>query len=255
MRRVDDCHVEPGVDGVLEEHRVERAAGVRRDAEAQVGDAEHREAAGHMRFDRANAVDRLDAGAPQLFLAGCEREGDYVEDQRLVRDAVLLVGDLGDAAGDLKLALGGMRHAFFVDRHRDRGRAVARDQRHGAVDFVAAAAFERERVDDSTARVDFERRLQDVGLGGVDDQRQLDVHRQLLDQLDHLLFFVGALGHRHADVEDMCPRVYLLARHLEQAIVVVVQQQALDFARAERVDALADHRGRRFLAQRGRAYA
>ncbi len=143
-----------------------------------------------------------------------------------------------------------MGHALFVDGHRDGGRAVAGNQRHGPVDLVAAPAFQRHRVDDGAARIHRQRRVQHIGLGGVDHQRQLDIHRQLLDQLDHLLFFVGALGHGHAHVEHMRAAVQLFARHLDHAVVIVVEQQPLDLAGAKRVDALADHQRRGLLLQR-----
>ena len=142
-----------------------------------------------------------------------------------------------------------MRHPLLVDRHGDRCGTIARHQRQDAVDLCAAPTLERDRIDHCPARVDLQRCLEHLGLGGVDHQRQLDVHRQLLEQPDHLILLVGALGHRHAHIEQVRTAIDLLARDLQCAVVIVLQQQALDLARAKRVDPLADHRWRRLLAQ------
>ena len=99
-----------------------------------------------------------------------------------------------------------------------------------------------------------ERRLDHVRFGRVDHERRLDAHRQQLDDLRHLLGFVAALGQRDADVEHVRAGLDLLARDVEDALVVVGQQQALHLARALRVDALADEQRRRILVQRDGAH-
>ena len=63
-----------------------------------------------------------------------------------------------------------------------------------------------------------------------------------------------ALGQRDADVEHVRARLHLLARDVEDALVVVGEQQPLHLARALRVHALADEQRRRILVQRDRAH-
>ena len=69
------------------------------------------------------------AEVAELGLAGREREGEIVEDQRARRKSVFADGDLVDAARDLDLALRGLRHSALVDRQRDdRGAVLARER-------------------------------------------------------------------------------------------------------------------------------
>ena len=92
--RVDHRQVEPGLDAVVQEDRVEDGAGRGRDAEGDVGDAERGLDAGQLGLDPADALDRLDRRGPPLLVAGGQREGERVEDQRLAVEAVLVAGEL-----------------------------------------------------------------------------------------------------------------------------------------------------------------
>ena len=66
----------------------------------------------------------------------------------------------------------------------------------------------------------------------------------------HLLGLVLALGQRDAEVEDVRAALDLALGDLQQAVVVVGEQQLLRAARALRVDALADDRRARLLRER-----
>ena len=102
---VDDRHVEPGFDAVVEHDRVEGGARGRLEAERHVRDAERRQHAGQLALDQPNALDRLDRRVDELGVAGREREGERVEDQRARRQPVLADHDVVDAPRDLELAL------------------------------------------------------------------------------------------------------------------------------------------------------
>ena len=82
-----------------------------------------------------------------------------------------------------------------------------------------------------------------IGAGWVSETR--------FDHRRHLLVLVGALGQRHADVEHVGAAFDLVLGDLDQAVVVVGEQQLLGLARALRVDPLADQGRPRFLDQRG----
>ena len=222
----------------------------RRDAEADVRDAERRLDAGELRLDAADALDRLDGGRLPLVVAGRQRERQHVEDQRLALEAVRLA-QLGDPLGDLDLALGRLRHADLVDRQRDQRGAVRDGERDDDVD-LAGAGLEVDRVDDRAARDLLERELDHVRLGRVDLQRRRLRQRDALGDLPHLLVLVGALGQRDAEVEHVRAALDLVLGDLHEAVVVVGQQQLLGLARALRVDALADERRRRVLDERRR---
>ena len=57
---VDDRHVEPGLDAVMQEDRVQRRARRRLEPERDVGNAERRQHAGQLALDQPDALDRLD---------------------------------------------------------------------------------------------------------------------------------------------------------------------------------------------------
>ena len=247
--RVDHREVEPRLDAVMQEDRVEHRAGRRRDAEGDVGDAERGLDLRQRLLDGTDAVDGRHRRRLPLVVARGQGEGQRVEDQQLGVEAVLVAGQLLDALRDLELALGGLGHADLVDGQRDHGGAVLDGQRHDLVELVAAG-LEVDRVDDRAARDLLEGDLQHVGLGRVDLDRRRLGERDALDDLAHLLVLVLALGQGDADVEHVRAALDLVLGHLDEAVVVVGQQQLLGLARALRVDALADQRRARVLHER-----
>ncbi len=246
--RVDHREIEPGLDAVVQEDGVEDRSRLKADAEAHVGDAEARLDARELLLDRADALDRLDRRRLPLVVAGREREGEGVEDQQLGVHPVLFADELRDALGDLELALARLGHANLVDGQRDQRGAVLHGDRHDFVELVAAG-LEVDAVDDRAAGDLVERLLDHVGLRGVDLDRGRLGERDLLDHLAHLLVLVLALGERDADVEHVRAALDLVLGDLEQAVVVVGEEQLLGLAGALRVDALADQRRARLLDQ------
>ena len=126
-------------------------------------------------------------------------------------------------------------------------------QRHDRVD-ARAAILHVDGVHDRSSGNVLECRRDHIRLGGVDHQRRLDAHRQQLHHLGHLPGLVGAFGGSNADVEHVRAGVHLLARHLENPLVVVGEEQSLHFARPLRVHALADEKRWRVLPEVGRAH-
>ena len=122
--------------------------------------------------------------------------------------------------------------------------------RHDAVE-LGAAGLEVDRVDDRPARDLLQRAFDHLRLGRVDLDRRGLGQRDLLGHQAHLFVLVGALGQRHAQVEHVRAAGHLVLGDLHEAVVVVGQQQLLGLARALRVDALAHHRRRRLLCERG----
>ena len=226
--RVDHRQVEAGLDAVVEEDRVEDGARPRADPEGDVGDAERGLHLGDLGLQPADALDRLDRRRFPLLVAGGQGEGEQVEDQRFGVEAVLVAGDLLDPLGDLDLAVGGLRHPDLVDRQRDQRRAVCLGERHDDVGLVAAR-LEVDRVDDRPAGDRLQRRLDHLGLGRVDLDRRRLGQRDPLDDGAHLVVLVLALGQRDADVEHVGAAFDLVFGDLDEAVVVVGEQQFLGF--------------------------
>ena len=251
--RVDHREVQPGLDAVVQEDGVQDRARRHADAEGDVGDAERGLDAGQLGLDQPDALDRLDGGRLPLVVAGGQREGQRVEDQRLGLEAVLVADELLDALGDLELALARLGHADLVDRQRDQRGAVRLDDRDDAVELVAAG-LEVDRVDDRAAGDLVERGLDHLGLGRVDLDRGGLGQRDALGDEAHLLVLVLALGQRDAEVEHVGAALDLVLGDRDEAVVVVGQQHLLGLARALRVHALADDRRGRLLHERRRGH-
>ena len=123
---VDDAHVQPGLDRVEQEHRVDRLAHrvVAAERERDVGDAAGDLRAGQVLLDPAGGLDEVDAVVVVLLDAGREREDVRVEDDVLGREADLVDQDPVGALADLLAALEVVGLALLVEGHHDRGGAV-----------------------------------------------------------------------------------------------------------------------------------
>ncbi len=127
---VDDPHVEPGADGVVEERRVHRLAHllVAAEREREVGDAAARARSGAALLDQRQRLDERLRELVVLLDPRGDREDVRVEDQVLRREAGLLGEQAVGALADLDLALDGVGLALLVEGHHDDGGAVAADR-------------------------------------------------------------------------------------------------------------------------------
>ena len=189
-----------------------------------------------------------------LRLPGGEREGESVEDQLIRCQREFVTGEVVDAARDLDLAFRRPCHALLIDGQGDDARAMVAHRRQHRV-AADASVLQVDAVDDAASRVDLERCPDDVGVGAVDDQRRIDAHLQRLDDGAHLIRLVAALGDRDAQVERMRATFDLRPRDLQDAVIVVREEQTLDGARPLGIDPLADEQRRRLLTQVDRVHA
>ncbi len=191
----------------------------------------------------------------QLFLSGGHGEGQRVEEQRLGGQPILVGGDLVDAFGDLDLALDRLRHALLVNGQRHHRRAMLARQRQHRIDALPPV-FQVDRVDDGAARIGLQRGLHHTGLGGVDHQRRLDAHLQLLDRAAASARASSARSVSATQTSSTCAPPSTCSRATcKKRVVVVGQQRLLHLAAALRVDALAHQQRRGILLQRRRAHA
>ena len=126
---VDDPHVEPGLDRVVEERGVHRLADdvVAAEREGEVRDAAARARAGAAFLDQRQRFDERLREAVVLLDPGRDGEDVRVEDDVLRRPAVTGQQVVG-AAADRDLALDRVRLPFFVERHHDDAGAVTADR-------------------------------------------------------------------------------------------------------------------------------
>ncbi len=81
VRGVDNRHIQPGFDTVVEHDRVQGRAGVGGQAKGQVRDAQRGQHAGQGFFNPPDAFDGFNGGFGKFRVAGGEGEGQVVEDE------------------------------------------------------------------------------------------------------------------------------------------------------------------------------
>ena len=146
----------------------------------------------------------------------------------------------------------GLGHADLVDRQRDQRGAVRRCAIGTTRSSLSRPASRLTELTIARPGIWSSARLDHLGLGRVDLDRRGLRERDLLGHEPHLLVLVVALGQRDAEVEHVRAALDLVLGDLQQAVVVVGEQQLLGLARALRVHALADDRRARLLHERRR---
>ena len=148
---VDDCHVEPGRDCVVEEHRMHRPADrlVAAEAERQVGEPAREVNVRAARADFGHRFDEIDRVIVVLFDPRRDREDVGIKNDVFGRKA-----DPGQQfispLTDFDLAGLGIGLALFVEGHHHHGGAIIHAQ-PGVVKKGVLALFHRDRVDDRLA--------------------------------------------------------------------------------------------------------
>ncbi len=248
LRHVDDRAAHAGAARVVEEHRVQHGARGRVQPEADVGQPEDDLDIGKFGADRGDALQRPLRQLAIVLVAGGDGEGQRIDQQVGLRQAVPVAGEIDQPAGDAQFVLDRLRHADFVDGQRDhRGAELLRQ--HQAIGGVLLAVLEVDRVDDRLAAVQLQRGLDHRGFGAVDHQGRIHRGGEAAHHLSHFGGFVAA-DEGGADVERVGAFADLLAAHGDAAVPVVHLLQFAPFLRAVGVAAFADREDGVLLAQR-----
>jgi hypothetical protein len=233
LARVHDPHVHPRLDGVVEEHGVDRLAYrvVAAEGERDVAHPAAHQHVGERRLDPADGLDIRHRVAAVLLDPGADREDVRVEDDVLGREADPLGQDPVAPTADRDLAVRRVGLAPLVERHDDDGGAVAAHERRLADEFLLAL-LEADRVDHAFALDALEPGLDDGPLGRVEhdgDAADVRLGRDELEESHH-----GRLGVEHplvhVDVDQLRAALHLLACDLEPGLVVAGQDQARELA-------------------------
>ena len=224
LARVDDAHVEAGLDRVEQERRVHRLADdvVAAEREREVRDAAARARARAALLDQRQALDERLGVLVVLLDAGRDGEDVRVEDDVLGREARLLREQVVGPAADLDLARGRVRLTLLVERHHDHARPVAAHHR-GLLQEGLLALLQADRVDDALALDALQPGFEHRGARAVDhdrDPRDLGLGRDHVQEGRHRLLRVEQVG-VHVHVEQVGAASDLLQRDLDGARVVV----------------------------------
>ena len=188
-------------------------------------------------LDQGRGFDEVE-GVPVVFLdAGSNCEDIRVEDDVGRVEAHLVDQDAMGPFADRDPSFERVRLAGFVERHDDDGGAVAAD-RARLSDELRLAFLEADRVDDRLALHALEAGLEYVPAGRIDHHgyagdvrlpgQQIEESAHRRDRVQHPLV--------HVDVDDLCPVLDLLPRHVERGGVVVRLDQSPESGRSGYVD-------------------
>ena len=241
--RVDDAHVQAGLDGVVQEHRVDRLADgvVAPERERHVRDTAGDVHPGKVLLDPGAGLDEVDPVGRVLLDTGRQREAVRVEDDVLGREADLFGQDPVGAPADLLAALQVVGLTLLVEGHHDDGGAVLAAQPCLA-DELLLALLHGDRVDDRLALHVLQARLDDLPLGGVDHHRDAADVRLGRDQLGEPVHRGDAVDHAlvHVDVDDLRTDLDLLQGDRQRGVVVLGLDQVAEPGGAGDVGALTD---------------
>ncbi len=242
--RANDGQVQPRLDAVVEEHRVEDLPACRRQSEGDVGNPQNGLGGGQGFLDKSDPFDGLRSSADVVFVAGAYGEDQGVEDNVLGRHAVFVGEEPVGAPGDVQFALPGNSLGLllvFVDATHHQGGAVAPGQGNHRLK-AGLAVLKVDGVDDGLALEALEGFFDDPGVGGVDHDGGLDLAGQDVQEGNDVgqLIPVRVL---EAHVQQVCPAADLAAADLGALFVLPLADETAELATAQDVGPLADDDG------------
>ena len=241
---IDDPHVHPGGDRVVEERGMHRFAHavVAAEREAEVAHASADQRSGATLLDLSRRFDEIDRVLVVLLDPGCHRKDVGVEHDVGRGESGLLDEQPIRACTNIDLALDRLRLPLLVEGHHDRSRAVT-TYLASLFEELGLAFLQADRVDDAFALHTLQTRFEDAPLGAVDHDRHtrdLGLGADEIQERGHRLFRVEhALV--HVDVDDVRPAAYLLKGYRNRFGVVAFGDQLSKFGGPGDVGALANH--------------
>ena len=240
---VDDAHVEPGLDGVIQKRAVHRLAHgvVAAKAEADVADAAADLRQRQVFLDPLRRADEIHGVIRVLLHAGADGQHVRIKNDVLRREPDLLDQQIVGALADRDAPLKRIRLAALVKRHHDHRRAVAPDQLR-LVQKLFLAFLERNGIDDALALQTFQAGLDDLPFRRVHHHRHLADVRLGRDEIEKPRHRGDAVNHSlvHADVDDLRAVLDLLAGDGQRGLVIAGLDELGELRRPGDVRALAD---------------
>ena len=242
LARIDDRHVEPGGNRVVEEDAVHRPAHrfVAAEGEGEVGEAARDMGMRAALPDLAARLDKVHAVIIMFLDARRDGEDVGIEDDVLRREADGHEEMIG-ALANLDLAVPGVSLTGFIEGHDDHGGAIGHAF-SGMVEEDVDAFLHADRIDDRLARDAFEAGLDHVPFGRVDhDGHAADVRfrRHKFEEGGHRLDRVEQ-PFVHVHVDDLRAIFHLLARDVDGGGIVAGHDQLLELGGARDIGAFAD---------------
>ena len=179
-------------------------------------------ARGNSSRDCLDGVERLQAVAAQILLAGTDRQRQGVKEQILGRQTIVLGRDPVEPPCDLQLALAGASLTFLVNHQRDHAGAKANRRRQRLIQPLAAV-FQIDRVNDRFAAELFQSRFKHRRLCRIEHQRQRRKSASAVNQFSHVRRTVAA-NEVDTDIRNMCAFRCLVADDIRHLLPFLVLQ-------------------------------
>ena len=229
VRRVDDRHIQPGLDRVIEENALSSCAR-RVEAKRYVADPQGRAHTGQGALSMADSIDGFDRRGRKLGVTGRQRKGQRVEDQVFRAESIVL-----DRDSMMRCATSTLRAAVFaipilVDRQRQDGRACAASART-RID-LGTAGFSRLMELTGAARKELQGRLRVTSASVVSITSGTSRSRASFLTSGPSFPLRRAFGQRHADIERMGAPLHLLTATVQDAVVIIGSSSSFDLAAA-----------------------
>jgi len=218
---VHDRRGQPGLDALVQEHRVEYLPGRRVEAERDVGDTQGEVdswvAGGYL----PNRFDGLDPVPPSFLLPGGDRKGQGVDEDVRPGHPPPAGQVIDQSRGHAHLPVLGTRLPLLVDEKRHHRRTVFLHHGHqaGVPRVWAVAVLEVDRVDHTPTAKGLQPGLDHTRLGRVQHDRQRGGGSEPASQLAHVL---GAIPAHvvHTQVQQMRTVPCLTAGDLDTRLPV-----------------------------------
>ncbi len=238
---VDDTHVQAGLDGVVQKHRVNRFAHriIAPEGERHVGYTTAHTGVGQVFPDPAGGLNEIHRVVVVLVNAGGNGKNIRVKNNVLGREAHFVDQNAIGTFADFFLARRGIGLTIFIKRHYDH-RCTILATKSGALNELFFAFLQTDGVDDRLALNAFQPGFNHGPLGGVDHHRHpsnIGFAGNQIEKAHH-----GFLGVQHClihiDVDHLGAALDLLQGDFECSGVILFHDQTLELGRAGNVTAL-----------------
>ncbi len=216
LPRVHNPHIHARLDGMVEEHAVNRFAHriIAPERERYVGNPAGNVRVRQVLANPARGFDKVHRVIIVFVDPRGYREDVRVENNVFGREADLFRQNFVSAGADFDFPRLGIRLPLFVERHHHHRSPVTAHQL-GLMDEFFHAFLHRNRVDDAFALDALQPCLDDFPLGGIDHDRHAGNVRFRGDQVEEAghFFFRIQQAFVHIDVDDGSAAFDLLQRH------------------------------------------
>ena len=229
---IDNRHVQPGLDGMIQKRRVHGLTHdvVPAEREGNIAHAAAGFAVRQRGLDLPDGLDEIDRVVVVLFDPRGDRQDIRIENNVLRRKGNLFRQNPVRPRANLDFPVDGVGLSCFIKRHHHDGRAVPLDQ-PGLFLECLLAFLEADGIDYALALHALQAGLDHRPLRAVDHDghaANVGLRRDEVQEPHHGVFGIQQ-GFVHVDVDDLRATLYLLTSHRQGFLKLILANQAGEF--------------------------